>query len=147
LGGDFNAPKRERADGSIIPHGENKSQYTDYPDYGDPHYVRESDGDMTELEFKQRRQLAEARIFDSDAGDWGLEDVYWAADESLKKASVEDYTHVIPNGTPARKRLDHVFTSQQFEIKKCEIYNGEFDSPDALRASDHASVMTSLQIK
>lgn len=147
LGGDFNAPKREEADRSIIPHGKNASQYTAYPDYGDPHYVRESDGDVAELEFKQRRQFAEARIFDPDVGDWGLQDIYWAADESPTKSSVEDYTHVVPNGTPARKRLDHVLVSRQFSVETCELFNGELESPNALQASDHAPVVTSLGIE
>lgn len=147
LGGDFNAPKKEKADRSIVPHGKNESQYTAYPDYGDPHYVQESDGGITELEFKQRRQFAEARIFDPNVGDCGLQDVYWAADESPKRSSVNDYTHVVPNGTPAQKRLDHVLVSQQFGVDTCEIYNGELESPDALQASDHASVVTTLRIK
>lgn len=146
LGGDFNAPKREKADRSIVPHGENDCQYTAYPDYGDPHYVREFDGDIVELEFKHRRKFAEIRMFDPDMGDWRLQDVYWTADESLRKPSVEDYTHVVPNGTPARKRLDHVLVSQQFEVETCELYNGKLESPDALQASDHASVVTSLRI-
>ena len=147
LGGDFNAPKREKENKSIIPHGENEGQYTAYPDYGDPHYFRESDGDIAELEYKQRRKFAEARIFDPGVGDWELQDVYWAADESLKKSSVEDYTHVVPSGTPAQKRLDHVLVSQEFKVKTCELYNGELESPNALQASDHASVVTSLQIR
>jgi len=45
-----------------------------------------------------------------------MEDVYWAAEESAKTSSVEDYTHILPNGTPARKRLDHVLVSQQFDV-------------------------------
>lgn len=147
LSGDFNAPKKEKADRSIVPHGTDESQYTAYPDYGDPHYVREPDGGITELEFKQRRQFAEARLFDPDAGDCGLQDVYWAADESPRKSSVEDYTHIVPSGTPGQKRLDHVLVSQQFEVETCELYNGTLESPDALQASDHASVVTSLRIK
>jgi len=71
LGGDFNAPKREEAEGSIVPHGENASQYTAYPDYGEPHHFRDSTDDVGELEFKQRWQFAEARMFDPDVGDWG----------------------------------------------------------------------------
>lgn len=145
LGGDFNAPKREEADGSIVPHGENASQYTAYPDYGDPHHLRDSAGDVGELEFKQRWQLAEARMFDPDIGDWGLEDVYWAAEESVKTSSVEDYTHILPNGTPARKRLDHVLVSQQFDVETCTLWNGELESPNALHASDHAAVVTRLR--
>lgn len=75
LGGYFNPPKQQNPDGSVVPHGKSASQYTAYPDYGNPHYLRASDGEIAELEFKQRRQLAEARIFDLDAGDWGLQDV------------------------------------------------------------------------
>lgn len=101
---------------------------------------------MTELEFRQRRQFAEARIFDSDVGDWGLRDVYWAAEESPKRSSVDDYTHIVPNGAPARKRLDHVLVSQQFDVAMCDLWNGELASPDGLQASDHAPVVTKLRI-
>ena len=147
LGGDFNAPKREDADGSIVPHGGGAGQYTRYPDYGDPYHFQDLAGDMTGLKFNQRWQRAEARIFDTDVGEWRLRDVYWAAEESPTASSVEDYTHVLPNGSPARKRLDHVLVSQQFDVEKCELYNGELGSPNALQASDHAPVVTSVQIK
>lgn len=147
LGGDFNAPERERADGSIVPHGGNKSTYTAYPDYGEPHHVRAADGDVAELEFKQRWQRAEARIFDPAVGDWRLRDTYWIAEESARAPSTEDYTHVLPDGTPARKRLDHVLASQQFTVESCEILNGQAGSPDATQASDHAPVVTTLQIE
>lgn len=147
LGGDFNAPKREETDGSIVPHGGNAGQYTGYPDYGDPHFFRDAAGDVTELEFKQRWQLAETRMFDPDVGDWELRDVYWAAEKSAKASSVEDYTHVLPNGSPARKRLDHVLVSEQFDVETCEIWNGELECPNALQASDHAPVVTKLRIE
>jgi len=146
LGGDFNAPKREQADGSIVPHGMNKSQYTAYPDYDDPYYVRDAAGDVTELEFKQRWQLAEARIFDPDLSDWEMRDVYWAAEESAKAASTEDYTHVLPNGSPTRKRLDHILVSQQLDVELCELWNGELSAPDVMNASDHAPVVTKLRM-
>lgn len=146
LGGDFNAPKRETAEGAIVPHGETAGQYTNYPDYGNPHYFRNTAGDVTELEFNQRWQLAEARIFDTDVGDWGMRDVYWAAEDSTGASSVEDYTHVLPNGTPARKRLDHMFVSQQFDVETCELWNGELAAPNGFQASDHAPVVTRLRI-
>lgn len=145
LGGDFNAPKREAADGSIVPHGGNAGQYTNYPNYGDPHYFRDAADDVTELEFNQRWQLAEARIFDTDVGDWGMRDVYWTAADSAQASSVEDYTHVVSNGTPARKRLDHVLVSRQFGVETCEIWNGESVAPNAFQASDHAAVVTRLR--
>lgn len=147
LGGDFNAPRREAADGSVFPHGGTAGQYTHYPDYGDPHYVRDAADDVAELEFNQRWQLAEARIFDTDIGDWGMRDVYWAAADTEQASSVDDYTHVLSNGTPSRKRLDHVLVSRQFDVEACEIWNGESDSPDALQASDHAVVVTRLRLK
>ena len=46
LGGDFNGPKRERADGTIVPHGRNAGQYTDYPYYGHPYYLADEEGDF-----------------------------------------------------------------------------------------------------
>jgi|AntDeeMinimDraft_5_1070356.scaffolds.fasta_scaffold01623_3 endonuclease/exonuclease/phosphatase family metal-dependent hydrolase len=146
LGGDFNAPKRERADGSITPHGSNKGQYTTYPGYGDPHYTRDPTGEMAERTFRHRWQAAETRIFDPDVGDWGMRDAYWAAEECPKAASEIDYTHVLSNGTPARKRLDHVLVSPEFEVETCELLNGELGSPGAFSVSDHAPVVTDLQI-
>lgn len=147
LGGDFNAPKREQKDGSIVPHGQNTSQYTAYPDYGDPHYFQDSADNPTELEFRQRRQFSEARIFDADFGEWGLRDVYWAADKSSKRPSVEDYTHIVQSGTPQKKRLDHMLVSQQFGVEACKLWNGEQEAPDGLQVSDHAPVMAILQIE
>lgn len=146
LGGDFNAPKRETKDREIVPHGKNRGQYTDYPDYGDPHYFRDPAEGVNELEFNQRWELAEARIFDPGIGDWGMKDVYWAAEESQRESSTEDYTHVLPNGSPARKRLDHILVSQQFDVQSCELWNGELDSADGLQASDHAPVETILRV-
>jgi len=144
LGGDFNAPKRETEDQTIIPHGKGAGQYTNYPDYGHPHYFQDSAGDVTELEFSQRWQLAETRLFDPNSSDWGMKDVYWAAEESPHAASTEDYTHVLPNGSPKRKRLDHILVSQQFDVLECDLWNGEQDSTDSFAVSDHAPVVTTI---
>lgn len=146
LGGDFNAPKREKGDGSIVPHGQNVPQYTNLPDHGNPYHFRDSDDNVTEFEFNQRWQRAEARIFDSAVGDWEMRDVYWAASDSPRESSEDDYTHELPNGTPDRKRLDHVLVSQQFDVETCQLWNGEAESVDAFEASDHAPVMAKLHI-
>jgi endonuclease/exonuclease/phosphatase family metal-dependent hydrolase len=146
LGGDFNAPKRETQNREIIPHGQNSGEYRQYPYYGDPHYLRDHAGEVNELSFRQQWQLAEARIFDPDIGDWGMQDVYWSAEDSQREASTEDYTHVLSNGTPARKRLDHILVSSAFDVHRCDIWNGEMDSVDGFRASDHAPVVTTLSI-
>lgn len=147
LGGDFNAPKQETRDREIIPHGQNSGQYTQYPYYGDPHYLRDQAGDVNELAFSLRWQLAEARIFDPEIGDWEMQDAYWSAGESRRESSIEDYTHVLSNGSPARKRLDHIFVSAEFDVLRCELWNGEMNSVNGFRASDHAPVVTTLSIR
>lgn len=144
LAGDFNAPKHETKDREIVPHGKNAGQYTNYPDYGDPYYFRDSTGMVNELEFNQRWERAEARIFDPNMGEWSMSDVYWSAEESQQEPSTVDYTHVLSNGSPAQKRLDHILVSQQFNVQKCELWNGELGSKNGFRASDHAPVVTSL---
>lgn len=147
LGGDFNAPKRETEDGTIIPHGNGAGQYTNYPDYGHPRYFHETDDDdVTELTFSQRWQSTESRLFDMDVGEWGMKDVYWASEDSPRASSTEDYTHVLPSGSPRRKRLDHIFISHQFEAQRCDIWNGELDSIDGFCASDHAPVVAALSL-
>lgn len=69
LGGDFNAPKHETEDGTIIPHGNGAGKYTNYPDYGNPPYFHGTDGNMTEHTFSQRWQLTQSRLFDMDVGE------------------------------------------------------------------------------
>lgn len=144
LGGDFNAPKQETEDGTIIPHGRGTGQYTTYPDYGSPRYFCGEDGDLTEFEFSQRWQLSEARLFDQDLGEWGMTDVYWEAVDSPQASSTEDYTHVLPNGSPRRKRLDHILVSRHFDAQQCDLWNGERGSIDGFCASDHAPVVATL---
>ena len=146
LGGDFNAPKRETEDGTIIPHGRGAGQYTTYPDYGSPRYFREHEDELTELKFSQRWQLSEARLFDQNLGEWGMTDVYWAAEDSQRLSSIEDFTHVLPNGSPRRKRLDHILISQHFDAQTCDIWNGEHGSIDGFCASDHAPVVAKLSL-
>lgn len=146
LGGDFNAPKRETADGEITPHGENKGQYRNYPYYGDPHYLRDDGERVDELRFDQRYQLSEARIFDKTVGSWNLTDVYWAAEKSPNKSSTDDFTHIVPTGIPPRKRLDHIFVTDGSEVHTCEIWNGVGGSIDGLIASDHAPVFADLSV-
>lgn len=147
LGGDFNAPKRETADGEIIPHGTNAGQYTNYPYYGDPYYLRERGDGMNDFRFDQRFQLAEARIFDSEISEWNIRDVYWAAEKSRQEPSTEDFTHVVHSGTPSKKRLDHILVSQQFDVHRCDLWNGEGGAINGLRPSDHAPVVTEVGIE
>lgn len=147
LGGDFNAPKEEMSDQEIVPHGANKAQLTDYPFYGDPHYLRESDGEIEEYRFDRRWNLAEARIFDPEIGDWGMRDAYWAAEESPRAASTEDYTHEISNAVPLRKRLDHLLVSNQFVVDRCEIWNGVWTETNGFRVSDHAPVFARIRLR
>lgn len=147
LGGDFNAPKRETADGEIISHGKNAGQYTSYPDYGDPYYLREESNDVTEFRFDQRWQLAEAQIFDSDVSEWTMRDVYWVAEMSQQESSTEDFTHIVHNGTPSKKRLDHILVSQQFDVHRCRIWNGVGSAINGLDASDHAPVVAEVGIE
>lgn len=146
LGGDFNAPKRETASQEIVPHGTGKGKYTNYPDYGDPHYYRDGTGEKEEYTFEQRWKRAEARLFDSDIGSWGMTDAYWAAEQSQKLPSTEDFTHIVHSGTPSRKRLDHILVSDQFEVRRCELWNGHESSVDGLADSDHAPVVARLSI-
>lgn len=145
LGGDFNAPKHENADGTITPHGANKGQYTRYPFYGDPHYLRGDDDQIDEYRFDRRWQLAERRIFDPEVGEWGMSDAYWAAKESQRASSEDDFTHIVHNATPPAKRLDHLLVSETLEARECELWNGTGGSVDGLDASDHAPVVASLR--
>lgn len=153
LGGDFNAPKEERnkQDGDeneveIIPHKGGNCRYTNRPFYGNPYRYRDSDEEDGEFTFSQRWKNAESYIFDSDLSDWDMRDTYWIADESEKNSSTEDYTHVVNNGNPANKRLDHILASNHFEVKRCEIQNGEDTEKNGFEASDHAPVFAELKI-
>jgi endonuclease/exonuclease/phosphatase family metal-dependent hydrolase len=146
LGGDFNAPKRETEERTIVPHGSNAGQYTNYPDYGHPYYFAEDESEIAELEFAHRRRQAERRLFDSDAGDWPMRDVYWATAGSSQADSTDDYTHKLPKGSPERKRLDHIFVSSQFDVQRCDIWNGRLGSVDGFCASDHAPVVATMTI-
>lgn len=145
LGGDFNAPKMEEPD-EITPHGKNKPRYTNYPFYGDPYYFGESAGSGDEFSFKDRWRRAERNIFDSDVSEWAMTDAYRTPEASPRTSSEEDYTHIIPSATPSRKRLDHIFLSDQFTVKHCEIWNGEGNMLDGHNPSDHAPVFAEVQI-
>lgn len=146
LGGDFNAPKQETEDGIIIPHGSGAGQYTTYPDYGSPRYFTDEGSDLTEYEFSQRWELSEARLFDQNIGEWGMTDVYWGAQDSPQVSSTRDYTHILPNGSPRRKRLDHILVSQHFDAQRCDLWNGEQGSLDGFCTSDHAPVVATLSV-
>ena len=152
LGGDFNAPLKElnerdseRDEVEIIPHSGNNYKATNRPFYGNPYQYRESDGESEEFTFSQRWKNAESYIFDSELSDWNMEDAYWTADESERKSSTEDYTHVV-NGNPANKRLDHILASDHFDVKKCKIQNGVDTKKNGFDASDHAPVFAKLKI-
>ena len=146
LGGDFNAPQSETADGDIVPHGENAGQYTNHPFYGDPYYLRNPISEMNEFRFDQRWRLAEARIFDSNVGEWYMRDAYWAAEGSRHESSDTDFTHIVHNATPPQKRLDHILVSNQFGVQSCEILNGRGTSVNGLDVSDHAPVVARLLV-
>lgn len=146
LGGDFNAPKRETGAREIIPHGKNTPKYSKYPYYGDPHYLRDAGGEIEEFRFDQRWKLAESRIFNPNTGDWGMKDAYWTAQDSNQRSSVDDYTHIIENANPPRKRLDHILVSKHYDVSSCVIWNGEQSSVNGLAASDHAPVVANLTI-
>jgi exonuclease III len=149
LGGDFNAPEKETSDGEIAPHGSTK--YTKYPFYGDPHYLDVGDDDLEELTFGERWRRAERRLFDTDLGDWDMRDAYLSLPSEQYEASTEDYTHVIHNGDPSEKRLDHILVSEHFSIEQCEIWNGRNGSIDGLKpdgsyVSDHAPVFAKMEL-
>lgn len=143
LGGDFNAPKREKATGEIVPHGQNTAKYTNYPFYGKPYYLQDDD-EVGEFKFDQRWQRAEAQIFDPTVSEWNMWDTYWAAETGQKESSVEDFTHIIETATPSRKRLDHILVSEQFNVQSCELWNGVGATVNGLGPSDHAPVVTDI---
>lgn len=143
LGGDFNAPKRETATGEIVPHGQNTPKYTKYPFYGDPYYLQEDD-EVTAFRFDQRWQRAEAQLFDRAVGEWTMRDTYWAAETGRQESSVEDFTHINEAASPSKKRLDHILVSEQFDVHRCELWNGVGSAVNGLGPSDHAPVVTEV---
>ncbi len=152
LGGDFNAPLKEldkqdsdKGEVEIIPHNPNR-KHTDKPFYGNPYRYRDSDGGSKKFTFSQRWKNAESYIFDPKLSDWNMRDAYWTADNGDKKSSTEDYTHVVNNGNPANKRLDHILASDHFKVKSCEIQNGEDTKVNGFEASDHAPVFAEFKI-
>lgn len=144
LGGDFNAPRRETADGEIVPHGDNRAKMTSYPFYGEPYFFSSSNEAMTEYTYKHRWKRAEALLFDSDIGDWDMRDAYWIANDSRRESITDDYTHEIPSANPSRKRLDHVLVSSEFDVQSCEIWNGLGGSINGFEVSDHAPAVTEV---
>ena len=152
LGGDFNAPKKEIRQetedgvvGEVVPHNSGRLHY-DKPFYGNPYRYQNGDGGTVKFPFKQRWGNAESYIFDSEKSDWDMRDAYWSSVESAKKSSTADYTHVVHNGNPSNKRLDHILASDHFDVLNCEIQNGEHGSANGFDASDHAPVVAELEI-
>ncbi|ODR80513.1 hypothetical protein BG842_03375 [Haladaptatus sp. W1] len=149
LGGDFNAPKEETSEKQLIPHG--KPAYTQYPFYGDPYYFQENGKAAVEQTFRQRWETAEQQLFDSGIGEWGMQDTYLASSPEVYEASTEEYTHIVHNGNPSRKRLDHILVSDQFAVRGCEIWNGQNESVNGFErdngyTSDHAPVVADIEI-
>lgn len=75
-----------------------------------------------------------------------MEDAYWVAEKSNREASTEDYTHIVPTATLSEKRLDHVHVSEEFEVIRCEIRNGQGSTIDGLDPSDHAPVVAEMTV-
>lgn len=149
LAGDFNAPMKETSGRDIHPHSGPK--YTNYPGYGDPYYYGGSPDDRKEFTFGQRWRNAEQQLFDQELGEWDMQDAYLSLPPEEYEASTEDYTHVIHNGSPSKKRLDHVLVSDHFSVRGCDIWNGRGETPDGLRGggqykSDHAPVVADVDI-
>lgn len=148
LGGDFNAPKMETDAREIVPHS--GPDYDGYPGYGDPSHVGEDIGETRQHTFGQRWSRAEKQLFDSEVSDWNMCDAYLSLPESEYEPSVEDHTHVIHNGNPQKKRLDHVLVSDNFEVAGCRILNGRDGKPNGFRGdsyrSDHAPVVADVTL-
>ena len=149
LGGDFNAPQIETSEKEIVPHG--GTQYTQYPFYGDPNYFQEPDGEMVESTFGQRWRDAEQQLFDSEVGEWEMQDAYLASSSESYEASTVDYTHIVHNGNPSKKRLDHILVSSDFSVGHCGIWNGRRSRVDGMKGgtgykSDHAPVVARVQL-
>lgn len=149
LSGDFNAPQKETAEKEIIPHS--GPDYTNYPQYGDPYYFATDGETPGEFTFGQRWSKAEQQLFDPDTSEWEMRDAYLSLDKDTYEASTVDYTHEIHNGSPGKKRLDHVLVSSQFAVTDCEIWNGRGSSINAMRTdetyrSDHAPVVATVRL-
>ena len=150
LGGDFNSPYKELneqdSEGDeheIIPF-DPEDVLTNYPFYGHPYYYNESGEEPEKFTFAQRWRNAERYVFDPDFGDWDMSDAYRATDEW--ESSTEDHTHVVHNGNPPNRRLDHVLVDDHFDVISCEIQNGEGGTADGFDASDHAPVKAELEL-
>lgn len=155
LGGDFNAPWKEtneQGNVQIHPHSPDP-KHLDKPFYGDPYRYQDGEGGTEQFSFSQRWRNAESYIFDAKKSDWDMKDTYWHADDSLELPSTDDHTHVVNNGNPPNKRLDHILADDHFTISSCEIQNGIGDDIDAngfensVTPSDHAPVKATLQIE
>ena len=153
LGGDFNAPKKELSkqdsdekEIEITPHNGNGYQATNRPFYGNPYRYRDTEGGSEEFTFSQRWKDAEGYIFDSEKGDWDMSDAYWDAEKSLKRSSFEDHSFDFNSDDVDSKRLDHILVDDHFDVKYCEIQNGEDTDANGFDASDHAPVVAKLEI-
>ena len=155
LGGDFNAPwkeTKEQGSAEIHPHSPDP-KHLDKPFYGNPYRYQDEESGTKQFSFSQRWRNAESYIFDSEKSDWDMKDAYWNADDSLKLPSTDDHTHVVNNGNPPNKRIDHILADAHFNITSCDIQNGVGDEIDAngfrngVTPSDHAPVKATLQIK
>ena len=149
LGGDFNAPLKETLDGdgepTIVPHDGNRLKAKNRPFYGNPYRYRISNEDSEPFTFSQRWKNAESYIFDPELADWDMRDTYWSAEDGAKKSSMDDHTHVVHNGNPANKRLDHLLADDQFDVKTCEIQNGIETDVNGFDVSDHAPVVSEFE--
>ena len=139
VGGDFNAPREERSEADMDYHGENKPGYTTTSFYGAPLFLETDDGEYEPWTFNQRWKRAERRIF-SPGVDIGLRDAYWIAEESKRLQSTVDYSHVVPSGSPSKKRLDHVLVSDNLDVTACTYLQQALDAG----LSDHAPVVAHI---
>ncbi|WP_336024680.1 hypothetical protein [Halobellus salinisoli] len=89
--------------------------------YGHPYYFQEETDETVEHTFGQRWRKAEKQLFDQDVGEWDMRDTYLASPTETYEASTEEYTHIVHNGNPSKKRLDHILVSDHFTANKCEI--------------------------
>lgn len=149
LGGDFNAPQKETVDRTIVPHS--GPDYTNYPGYGNPRRITDDDG-TAEYTFGHRWRRAEQQLFDNNLSQWDMQDAYLALPDSEYQPSTTEYTHIIHNGNPSKKRLDHVLVSGHFDVTNCGIWNGLGTTPNGLRGngsykSDHAPVVAEVSLE
>ena len=75
-----------------------------------------------------------------------MRDTYWSADESAKQSSADDYTHDFHRDSVENKRLDHILADSHFAPKRCEVQNGIDTAANGLGPSDHAPVVTTLEL-